>query len=110
MWNVTPQFRGLFVFCLLLASGNAVGEQRFVSSRNVGSVAILRDLNGRQRFVNLNQVEDLPGAFTRIKKFGNNLVEFTTDNFGNAVVNQLFPEYKQAEKDLKILSPQLHRM
>lgn len=88
MWNVKPQFRGLVVIACLLTSYSALAESRFISSR--GSVGILRDLNGRQRFVDLNQVKDLPGSFSRIKQLGNDLVELNTDAFGNAVVSQLF--------------------
>ncbi len=40
--------------------------------------------------ISLSQLQELPGTFSRLRKVGNSLVEFTTDAFGNPQVRSLF--------------------
>lgn len=79
----------LLALVLAALPESASAASRLVFGRQVGSLGSQRGINNGS-FINLNQIQDLPGAFSNIKNVNNNLVEFTSDAFGNPRVSNLF--------------------
>ncbi len=84
--------QGLLLAAIALGfSTEALAERRLVFGRPIGSSGsvVSRGIGGSS-FIRLDQLKEVNGTFSKLRTFNNNLVEFSSDAFGNPRVSQLF--------------------